>query len=140
MSGGATATTAEITKTLTLDELVEDAGHLRNNAALVGSDASDIHHLVIELRLDEKARELVRRSTLNLLAELSDAGFAWRDIAAMVGVSVPALRKWRMGESATPEHRLSIARLVALVETLPVDYMIEDPASWMEVPIDKALP
>jgi len=140
MSGVGIAAPVEVTKTRTLDELVEDAGDLRNRVALVGVDASEIHHWFIERRLDERASELVKRSASNLLAELSDAGFAWRDIATMVGVSVPAVRKWRLGESPTPEHRLDIARLVALVETLQADHMIEDVAAWMEIPVVQSAP
>lgn len=136
---GATAST-EVTKTYTLDELVEGTGFLRSAAAAFGADVCDIHHLAIELRLDEKAGDLVKRSAVNLLSELADAGFSWRDIAAMAGVSVPAVRKWRLGESLTPEHHFDIARLVALVETIPADHMVEDFAAWMEVPIVQSAP
>ena len=55
ISGARLPSSTEVTRTRTLDELVEDAGDLRNRVALFGADASDIHHWLIERRLDEKA-------------------------------------------------------------------------------------
>lgn len=33
----------------------------------------------------------------SMLSDLAELGFAWRDIARLVKVSVPAVQKWRKG-------------------------------------------
>ncbi len=44
------------------------------------------------------------------------------------------MRKWRRGESPTGENRLAVARLAALVDLLE-QVPIQDPASWLEMPV-----
>jgi hypothetical protein len=77
---------------------------------------------------------LSKSAVADLLVRLSDCGFAWRDVARMVGVSVPALQKWRRGEKITGENRLKVAKVIAFVQMLE-EMMIDDPASWLEMPI-----
>jgi transcriptional regulator with XRE-family HTH domain len=101
---------------------------------------SDFHRRAFRQQLDARARRLSGRVTRDMLGELADDGFAWRDIARLVGVSVPALRRWRQGESPTGDHRLTIARLVALIEILQDDHMITEVASWMEMPLSREAP
>jgi hypothetical protein len=69
--------------------------------------------------------------TLNDLALTH--GAAWIDIAKVVGVSVPALRKWRVG-AARPrhEHRERLAAFVACLEALRVSGVAE-PAGRFQV-------
>jgi transcriptional regulator with XRE-family HTH domain len=57
---------------------------------------------------------------------------SWSDIASWAGVSVSAVRKWRKGEAATPENRSRLAKIAALLDWL-TEYMIEDPAQWLEM-------
>jgi hypothetical protein len=71
---------------------------------------------------------------MHALETLADDGFAWRDIARVMGVSVPAITKWREGAGVTGENRLKLARLLALIDMLS-DRFIEEPASWLEMPI-----
>jgi hypothetical protein len=79
--------------------------------------------------------ELARQEPRDLLATLSDKwGMSWSDIARLVGVSVPALRKWRMGEPPSGMNRSKIARLVAFLELLS-RAPVHDPVGWLEVPI-----
>jgi hypothetical protein len=75
-----------------------------------------------------------------MLEELADMGFGWRDIARMVGVSVPSLRKWRSGDMPTGENRRSIAQLLAFVQIIRDDHLVFGPATWMEVPITTDAP
>jgi hypothetical protein len=132
----------QISRTRTIDDLVEDAGHLRNVARLIGDDVAEtarqvgeVHHQAIDAQLNAKARDLAKRPVADLLDSIARRGFAWRDIARLVGVSVPAVRRWRQGEAATGHHLLAIARLLAFIEILRVDHLVSDVASWMEIPL-----
>jgi hypothetical protein len=132
----------QVTRTRTIDEVVADAGFLRRRARLLGEDVaatsrqvSEVHQRAVVVQLNAKARTIAKRSVTAMLSELANAGFAWRDIAALAGVSVPAVRRWRQGEAASGANRLAVARIVALVETLRNDHLVADVASWMEVPL-----
>ncbi|MGO1177876.1 MAG: hypothetical protein ACTIME_15300 [Cellulosimicrobium funkei] len=59
---------------------------------------------------------------------------AWRDVARLVGVSVPAVQKWRRGAGMTGENRLRLAGVVALLRCLERK-MINAPVSWLEMPV-----
>ena len=142
ITGVLTTSPEQVTRTRTIDEVVAEAGHLRSRARLLGQDVaetdrevSELHRQALIEQLDAKARVIAKRSVGEMLNELADAGFAWRDIAALAGVSVPAVRRWRLGEAATGPNRLAVARIVALVEILRDDHLVSDVASWMEVPL-----
>jgi hypothetical protein len=124
--------------TRTTQELVERASRLRDSTRLLSEDVAEVHDSALHLQLSARTDEAAKRSVIELLDELADLGIAWRDIARMVGVSVPALRKWRHGEPATGEHRRGVARLVAFVGVLNSDHLIQDVASWMEIPIGES--
>ena len=131
-------------KTLTIEERVRDiaarAGHVRYSTLMVNSDAAEIQHEAVHVQLDIRTAHLAQQEPATLLEQLSNMGFAWRDIARMVGVSVPALRRWRAGELPSGEHRRRIAQLLAFAETIRDEHMIFEPASWMEVPISGDAP
>ncbi len=134
----------QVPRTMTIEErardLAEQAGHLRNRTALVSDDVADVHHRALHVQLETRINQLVTRNPVELLDELADFGFGWRDIARMVGVSVPALRRWRNGELPTGENRRAIARLLAFVQIIKDDHLVFGPASWMEVPITDGVP
>lgn len=90
------------------------------------------------LKLDEKTTERARSAPTQVLDQLADFGFAWRDIARVIGVSVPAITKWRKGAGVTGENRLKIARLLALIDMLS-ERFIDEPASWLEMPITEGV-
>src|SRR5665647_2812175 len=147
ITGTLTTSPEQVTRTRTIDEVVAEAGHLRSRARLLSEDVAETDREVSELyrqalieQLDAKARVIAKRSVGEMLSELADAGFAWRDIASLVGVSVPAVRRWRQGEAPTGPNRLAIARIVSLVEALRDDHLVSDVASWMEVPLVSAAP
>jgi transcriptional regulator with XRE-family HTH domain len=129
------------TKTRTISELVQDIGWSHNRTRILGDDVADLRRQsadmyrdASDILLDQKARDLVLRPAVELLAFLAGAGFAWRDIARMIGVSVPAVRKWRLGESPTSQNLFAIAKTVALVEILQHELPVTDVAAWMEIP------
>ena len=142
ITGTLTTSPEQVTRTRTIDEVVAEAGHLRSRARLLGDDVaetnrqmSEMHQQAVAVQLEAKALGIAKQSVGEMLNELADAGFAWRDIAALAGVSVPAVRRWRQGEAPTGPNRLAIARIVAFVETLRDDHLVSDVASWMEVPL-----
>lgn len=147
VTGAETSAPEQVSRTRTIDDLVEDAGLLRSRTRLLGHDvaetdrrARDFHQEMLQQQLDYRARRLAKAGMGGLLNELAECGFAWRDIAALAGVSVPAVRRWRQGETPTGEHLLDVARIVALVETLRDDHLVSDVASWMEMPLAQGAP
>jgi hypothetical protein len=132
----------EVERTMTIEErardLTEQAGFLRNRTALVTDDATEVHHRSFRVQLDARIARLVTRDPVQLLDEVADLGFAWRDVARMIGVSVPALRRWRLGERSTGENRRAIAELLAFIQIIASE--VFEPASWMEVPISGSAP
>ncbi|MDA8360211.1 MAG: helix-turn-helix transcriptional regulator, partial [Actinomycetota bacterium] len=106
-----------------------------DDVAKTGRQVSEVHHQAFQAQLNTKARDMAKRPAAEMLDELARRGFAWRDIARLVGVSVPAVRRWRQGESPTGPHLLAIARLLAFTEILRVDHLVSDVAGWLEMPL-----
>jgi hypothetical protein len=117
------------------DEAVVRSAALKDHARFLLDDASEIHERRLAVQLDARTAEVGKRSVREMLSELAALGFAWRDIARLVGVTVPALRKWRNGEMTTGRNRLEVARLLAFVNVLQSEHLIQEIASWMEMPI-----
>jgi transcriptional regulator with XRE-family HTH domain len=138
----ATEQQSRVSRTRTTNELVEEVGHLRSATRLLGDDVVEthrrvaaVHHELFEAQLNNRARGIAKRSAIEMLDELAGQGFAWRDIARLAGVSVPAVRRWRQGESPTGPHLLVIARLLAFTNILRVEHLVSDVAAWMEMPL-----
>lgn len=111
-------------------------GILRTLATAASEAATDMHQgdYMVEFRL--RTSELAGAGGQVLLNELADLGFAWRDIAKMIGVSVPAIQKWRRGDGLTGENARKLAGLVAGCEIIrKFNPVITDAAMWFEVPI-----
>ena len=119
----------------TRSTLSDRVGFIRTQVHHLDGDARVLHEKTYTDELDQRCRELSKANIGELLGKLNDLGFAWRDVARMVGVSVPALQKWRRGEKITGENRLRLAKVLAIVETVQNDMMVADPASWFEIPI-----
>lgn len=139
------APTVPETGSPSLSELVSDVGVLRTRARLISYDLDETSHDVAQLhrdvreeRLVEETRSVAKRSAESLLDDLSERGFSWRDIARMVRVSVPAVKKWRRGEAISGENRYRLAAVCALCEILDEELLIDDLATWFEIPIDDA--
>ena len=135
------------TKTRTIADLVADSGYLRDRTKILVEDSSQLHEDTARLHgetLDELLRtaaaEHARRPLTDLLERLSEAGFSWRDVARVAGVSVPALRKWRAGENATGENHRRVAELVAFSEIVGEQYLGSDVPRWLEVPLVRDVP
>lgn len=128
------------TQTRTIADLVEETGYLKHRTRILVEDSSQLHRDTLDqlLRTDTGARS--RENIDRLLERLSELGFSWRDISRVVGVTIPALRKWRAGESATGENKRRVAELVAFCEIVGDNYLVEDVASWVEVPLVPEVP
>jgi transcriptional regulator with XRE-family HTH domain len=143
----ATEAPAQPSRTPTIDELVQESGFLRSRTRILGDDVEEtsrrigeVQHRAFGAQLNMRARDVAKRPAADLLDQLASQGFAWRDIARLVGVSVPAVRRWRRGESPTGGHLLSISRLVALIDTLRADHLVSDVAAWLEMPLTPDAP
>lgn len=122
--------------------LTEDADQLRHRVHSLNTDVGETHQKIYESEWSFLTQQRGAQSPVNVLNELGDLGFAWRDIARMVGVTVPAVQKWRRGERITGPNRLRVASLMAACDFLGAHYYIndEDLASWFEMPLTEAAP
>lgn len=128
--------TSAVTATDRARQRSELSGVIRTLATAVSEAATDMHQgdYMVEHRV--RTSELAGAGGQVLLGELADLGFAWRDIAKMIGVSVPAIQKWRRGEGLTGENARKLASLVAGCEIIQkFNPVIIDVAMWFEVPI-----
>jgi len=114
---------------------MEDFGVLRTRSRHLSEDINRGHAGAITALLNREQSKLERDTAVALLEELSDRGFSWRQIARMVGVSVPAVQKWRKGDGLTIERRGKLARVVAVMQLLESNAMVDDVAAWCSLPI-----
>mgnify|MGYP003391502335 CR=1 FL=1 len=133
--------------TPTIAELYAQTAENVSVVSALAGDVTDLHGSAItnhaaatSLRLDERAQLVGRAPVPTLLNDLAEAGLSWRQIALLAGVSVPAIRKWRQGGASTGANRLRVARLVVLLHWLSADMLIDDPASWLEMPLVPGVP
>lgn len=123
----------EITQTESLSTRAR-ALELHRTVRDLGPRTALIRRTALLHHWEERQRLAASRDGRTLLAELGDSGMAWRDVARLVGVSVPAVQKWRRGEGITGANLLKIAGVVALLMCLR-ENMIDEPVSWLEIPI-----
>lgn len=116
----------------TIRRLQRTYDQLTGPVRILNDDVEAGRREVREWDLDERTAAKARREALELLNELStDRGFSWSDLARLCGVSVSAVRKWRAGESPSPDRRRALARLAAFVDLLDEIAPVADPASWL---------
>jgi len=116
-------------------ELADQAGDLNNRAQILHSDTDDLHIDVVMREWQSRSTDFVRQDMPTLLRSLADLGFSWRHIARLVGVSVPAVQKWRRGQPATGQSRFNAAAILAASALIEEHYLVRDVASWFEAPI-----
>lgn len=138
-------------RTLTTAELSEWLGHLRNTSRQLREvirevtgewhqDISTLHRQTLRREISSRTARRARTGPTELLQELADLGFSWRDLARCVGVSVPAIRKWRQGEPVSGPNRLRLAEFMAVCDLLAENHLVTHVASWFEVPIATDVP
>lgn len=118
--------------------LLENPEILHRHIRALHVDSAQARREALLRSLEERQYRFASQSGLELLEALSDAGFAWRDIARLAHVSVPAVQKWRRGEGITGANRLRLAKIVALLDVLD-EHLIAQPASWLEMPVKEGV-
>ncbi len=79
--------------------------------------------------------QIIKLSIQDVLGELSTQwGVAWVDVARMVGVSVPALRKWRVVGRVSGENQRRVSELLAFIRVLK-EAGVQEPGSWISIPM-----
>lgn len=87
-----------------------------------------------------RTKNISKQTVPDVLNSLADRGFAWRDVARLVGVSVPAVSKWRRGEPVTAANAHRVYGLVAMCSLLEEHFDVQDVATWFEVPLSVDAP
>lgn len=119
-----------------VESLYDDFRGLADEVGVLADDTYESAAKSRSLILDERVHALRGRQMTWLVEQLSDYGLSWRDIARLIGVSVPALRKWRRGGAATPDNRLRACRLIAVFDYVDSKVpTIDDVAGWFETPL-----
>jgi hypothetical protein len=79
--------------------LTQERGETRAIARARAELAVDLHQdsYFSEWRIGT-SKLAATKTPAEVLQQLADLGFAWRDIARLVKVSVPAIQKWRQGQ------------------------------------------
>lgn len=130
-----------LTKTKTVTTvLTEDFGYIRQQVRNLHEVTDALHQKSQYAEWNARTNTRGRASAHEMLDELADLGFAWRDVAKLVGVSVPAIQKWRRGEGTTGENRQKVASLLAACDLICEHYGIQEVASWFEMPLQLGAP
>lgn len=120
--------------------LTEDVGGSRSEARILHEEFDDLHQRSHDVEWRAATAARAKAGVATMLSELADLGFAWRDIARLVGVSVPAVQKWRKGDKASGDSRKKLASLLAACDLITSHYMVEEIASWFEIPLSSSAP
>lgn len=118
----------------------QTASSLVSRVTTLNEDVRTTHVEALATEWRIRTRNRSAAGVRELLGLLADQGFAWRDLARMIGVSVPAIQKWRRGEKASGENRLKLAGLVAAIDLIAAQFQIQDIESWFEMPILEGAP
>lgn len=130
-----------LTKTKTVTAvLTEEIGYIRRTVRHLHEVTDELHHVRQYADWNDRTNTRGRASTREMLDELADLGFAWRDVAKLVGVSVAAIQKWRRGENTTGENRQKVASLLAACDLVCEHYGIQEISSWFEMPLQLGVP
>jgi hypothetical protein len=116
-------------------DLTDRTGDLSNRAHVLHEDIDELHLSAIMQEWQARSTDLVRQDMSTLLAKLGAFGFAWRDIARLIGVSVPAVQKWRQQGPASGQSRFHAAAALAACDLISEHFMVQDIASWFEAPV-----
>ena len=124
----------------TIAALADAYGGLTGSVRLLSEDVEDGRREVRSLDLDRRTTARATLAPERLLDELSTAhGLAWSEIAKLCHVSVSAVRKWRAGDSISPERRRALARLAAFLGLLSEVGPVAEPAGWLNMRLSDRL-
>lgn len=94
----------------------------------------DMGSLSPAVEYERRHTSALREGVADTLSDLAMTwGMSWVDIAKIVGVSVPALRKWRLGEARPKrDNRRRIAHIVGLLSAMKA-LGVAEPAGRLNV-------
>ena len=128
----------EITRTRTSREFKADAEILHRRAVDLTTDTAELRRSALVQDLADSTEEAARKAPEELLDEISDSGMSWRDVARILGITVPAIQKWRRGGTITGSNRLKLGEVAALLGVLERN-MINQGVSWLEMPVKQGV-
>lgn len=123
-----------IDRTRTSAEMLDRAEIFHRRVNDLQSESASFRRERLVAELEDRQNLVAAQAGSDLLTTLSEAGFAWRDVARLAQVSVPAIQKWRRGEGMTGPNRHKLAKIVALLDLLD-QHFVSDPVSWLEMPL-----
>jgi hypothetical protein len=119
----------------TLTSQVRRMATLRDRLGFINLDVARMHEDSVRRLLTSETDAKVKSGLQSLLRELTEnCGLGWSEIARLVKVSVPAIRKWRMGGEVSPQRLHAVAQLAAFLRILHIEGVV-DPAAWLATPI-----
>jgi hypothetical protein len=111
-----------------------DSGMLRHLVRQAQPVLAAHHREERAAMLRQAAAQLAWQDPRDILRQLaSDYGMSWTAIAKMVKVTPTAIRKWRKGESVSPDARESLAGLLAFLQHASSCQPISDVGGWLEM-------
>jgi len=113
--------------------LTEDVGSLRSRVHELGREVVETHH-------QTHSYEWRVRAGQRAVAAIGTMGFAWRDVARLLDVSVAAVQKWRRGETISGDNRQKLASFLAACDLLAAHFYVKEIGSWFEVPLVGGVP
>ena len=106
---------------------------LQKANSFIANTAAERHN-TYSARLAQLAQQYRARAGKELVQLLAaEYALPWVDIARMVDVSVPAIRKWRMSGNVNPENAGKLADLAAFAHLLSENDV--RPAAWLSTPL-----
>lgn len=140
-TGGALAPFPQLSATRTsAANLTENVGFVRSQARDLSERVEDLHQESHFAEWDSRTAERGKASPVDMLSDLGDLGFAWRDVGRLIGVSVAAIQKWRRGAGVSGESRSRLASLLAACDLIMEHYAVCEIASWFEMPLLRDAP
>ena len=122
----------------TAKELTGEVGGVRSEVQVLETNAKELHQHSIDVEWRIRTAQTAKRGVRAMLTDIANLGFSWRDVARLLHVSVPAIQKWRRGEGASGDSRQKMAGLLAACNLIAQDYMVDEIASWFEIPLSSA--
>lgn len=119
---------------VTIDWLGADAGLRAQRQQTRGRTAQLArgHRELYTALFSDRVRDAIKRTARAILDDLAtEFGLAWVDLARMVGVSVPAIRKWRLDGGLSPDNHRRLAEVLAFLSVLREHGGVEDPVGWL---------
>ncbi|MFT8532155.1 hypothetical protein [Bifidobacterium aquikefiri] len=116
-------------------QFTQQVGGGRSEVRVLHNDFDALHKDALGIEWRTITADQAKADAPAMLEDLANLGFAWRDISRLLKVSVPAIQKWRRGGGVSGDNRKRIAGLLAACELIKAHYMVDDIASWFEMPL-----